>query len=319
MMNPKTYSVTIGIPAYNEAQNIETILESLISQTATFYTLDKIAVVCDGCTDDTETIAKKVARKYPQVSVINDHKRLGKSERLNELYSLNTSEIIITIDADLILGRAYVIDEIVRHFDDSQVAVVGANAQPMKADAFFERLVNSWHRFWYEVREDYRGGDTIHNIQGALLAVRGTFAKDIVYPERTIANSQYLYFAVKAKKCKFYFAKEAIVYFYSPNNIKDYLLTLNRYNSQRTDNAQIFGEWIYTTYPLPTWRKIRALIKTINESPVLTLLALIFHLWYKKTKHLHKSSVNSKGLWQTVTSTKRRIKSSALHGVSVFI
>lgn len=317
-MNSKTYSVTIGIPAYNEAQNIEQLLESIITQTSSFYILEKIIVVSDGSTDETVRIAKETAVKHPRIAVVEHMQREGMAQRLNELYTKNESDILVTIEADLVLGNAYVIDEMVRHFDEEQVNVVAANPQPMKAETLTEHLVNAWYHFWYDVRKDYNNGDTIHNISGACLAIRKNFTSVVTYPVGTIASPSYLYFQVKTSKSVFYFAKEAVVYFYSPNNIHDYLLTLNRYSFERKRNAEIFGEWTYQAYKLPFFRKAFAFGKSMVESPIYMMLALLFHFWYKKTLTFQKSSVESKGLWQTVLSTKRRIKYPIVHGILHF-
>lgn len=306
-MLEKNYTLTIGIPAHNEAQNIQFLLESLLQQTSSFYILEKIIVICDGCTDETEAIVKYFSSNQPVVTVINDQQHIGKSERLNQLYRMNTSDILITIDADLIIGNNYVLDEMVRHFDTDEVAVVSGNSHPMPGENNIERMINTWYEFWYEVRHAYNQGDNIHNLHGAILALRKSFADTIIYPVGTIANSQYLYFAIKAKQSGFYFAKEAVVYFYSPNTLRDYLLILNRYSAERRKNAEIFGEWIYKEYTIPKIYKIKALLKTFASHPVLITFAFLFHIWRKKI-FTTRSSVKSTGLWQIVKSTKRTVK-----------
>ena len=56
-------TVTIGIPSYNEAQNIGQLLESLLKQVSNSYILEKIIVCSDGSTDDTEQVVKKLESK----------------------------------------------------------------------------------------------------------------------------------------------------------------------------------------------------------------------------------------------------------------
>jgi glycosyltransferase involved in cell wall biosynthesis len=56
MKNIKT--LTIGISAHNEEKNISSLLESIFAQKQRNYVLENIYVVCDGCTDNTESVVR---------------------------------------------------------------------------------------------------------------------------------------------------------------------------------------------------------------------------------------------------------------------
>src|SRR3972149_4408985 len=105
MKNPKTNipTVTVGVPAHNEEENISHMLQSVLSQKQSNYKLEKIIVLCDACTDDTAKRARQMAEKYPSIRVIDDGKRKGKTGRLNKLYRMNKSDLVFNIDADVIL------------------------------------------------------------------------------------------------------------------------------------------------------------------------------------------------------------------------
>src|SRR5438034_304243 len=291
-MEHHTYSLTIGISAHNESLNIQYVLQMLLSQTASFYHLEKIIVMCDGCTDDTEEKACEIAAKHPLIVVINDHRRVGKSERLNQIYRMNTSDILITIDADVTLGNSYVLDEVIRHFDNPDVALVSTNNLPIPGSNLTEKMLNVWDMYWYEVRKDINGGDTVHNIHGACLAVRKSVAQAVVYPKGIVANSQYIYFWIKSQGLKYYFAKEATLFYYSPNNVKDYLVQMGRYGGDKAQHAHDFGERFANGSHIPNKKKFSVLIRMMFRHPVLLPTVIIFQIWllkfYKPRKPVQK-------------------------------
>ncbi|MDO9069118.1 MAG: glycosyltransferase, partial [Deltaproteobacteria bacterium] len=45
--------ISIGIPCYNEAANIEKLLDRLLMFDANGYSLEEVIVIASGCTDDT--------------------------------------------------------------------------------------------------------------------------------------------------------------------------------------------------------------------------------------------------------------------------
>src|SRR5258708_26629353 len=120
-------SITIGIPAYNEEDNIGKLLDSIISQKGSRYNIEKIIVACDGCTDKTAEIVEKYIDKHNNIYLINDGLRLGQAGRLNEFYKINKSDIFITFDADTVLGHRYVVNEIAECFEDKNVGLVGGS------------------------------------------------------------------------------------------------------------------------------------------------------------------------------------------------
>ncbi|WP_020168537.1 MULTISPECIES: glycosyltransferase family 2 protein [Methylotenera] len=91
------HSIAIIIPAHNESTGIVATIQSILPQ---LKSQDRLIVVADNCTDDTE----KVARDSGAIVVVRENKELrGKSYALDfGLQSLknNPPQIVIIIDAD---------------------------------------------------------------------------------------------------------------------------------------------------------------------------------------------------------------------------
>src|SRR5258708_3629060 len=100
----KKLTVTIGIPAFNEEKNIVNLLKSIAKQKGNLFIIKKIIILCDNCTDKTADKAFEFAKNYKNIHIILDNERKGKVARLNQLYTLNKSDVLITFDADIVLS-----------------------------------------------------------------------------------------------------------------------------------------------------------------------------------------------------------------------
>src|SRR3990172_407424 len=130
MKNQKK-TLSIGISVYNEAETIENLLISIIRQKKNNFNLEAIYVICDGTNDGTDKIVEKLIKKFPVIRLLNDSKRKGKIKRLSELFKLNSSDIIMGLDGDVILSNVGVIFEIVKYFEKNETVLVSANNQPI--------------------------------------------------------------------------------------------------------------------------------------------------------------------------------------------
>ena len=73
-------NVAIVIPAYNEALRIGATLETVAAHAAAgnFYASSyEVIVVCDGCSDATEQVARRFADRLP-LRVVSYHVNRGK-------------------------------------------------------------------------------------------------------------------------------------------------------------------------------------------------------------------------------------------------
>ncbi len=87
--------ISIIIPACNEENYIKNTINSIRKQSFKDY---EIIIVCDGCTDKTPEIAKKLADKTVILS-----KRSGPSIAKNEGVKVSKGKMLLFIDADTIL------------------------------------------------------------------------------------------------------------------------------------------------------------------------------------------------------------------------
>lgn len=301
----KIMTIGIGIPAHNEEANIRKLLESIIEQkTDSKYIIEEIIVACDGCTDKTADIVRKIGNKDKRVKVIDDGKRHGQSGRLNRFYKSIKSDIFITFDADTRLASDNVVNEIARMFDDERVMLVGGNDQPDFPKNLIQKIGRVWVESWYEMRSKINDGDTVHNHKGCVSAGRMTFLRSVKIPQNIFSNDDFLYFSCKQMGYKFKFAQKAVVYYKIPSNFHEYMTQTTRFLGLKHRVAKYFGEQIYEDYKIPLKNKIRGLIVTFLRHPLLLTFAIILQVYQRLFKKFYTE--NYKGVsWTVIKSSKK--------------
>ncbi|MEU6641840.1 glycosyltransferase [Saccharomonospora sp. NPDC046836] len=129
---PVTEPVTVIVPAYNEAANIETTVRSAVASTQRV----EVIVVDDGSTDDTAEIVERLG--LPQVRVIRQP-NAGKAAALNTGIAHANNELIVMVDGDTML-EPDTVRELVQPFADPQVGAVAGNVKIANRDTFLTRL-----------------------------------------------------------------------------------------------------------------------------------------------------------------------------------
>lgn len=124
-------SVTIVIPAYNEAQWIAEKIRNLSALDYPSKQL-KVLIGCDGCTDNTYSLATEATKElecsHLNIVIINFEKNRGKVAVLNELMEQVDSELVALTDTSALIS----IDALLiaaEKFKDPEVGVLNGHYQ----------------------------------------------------------------------------------------------------------------------------------------------------------------------------------------------
>jgi len=301
----KKFTVTVSIPAHNEEANILYLLRSILVQRGNNFVIEKILIVCDGCTDNTAQLGRNMARKHKKIEVIEDGKRKGKMARLNEIYKMNKSDILITLDADIIVAENNAFKKIVSVFEDPSLAIAVFHQEPVESDFFIGKICAASDRLWIESRIHVNGGDNIHNLQGAATALRKEVVQRIRYPSGLNTDSGYLYMSAK-KFGKFKYVYDAKVLYRAPETLYDFWSLASRAIFHRRKSLMRYlGGDINKEYKIPIKYKIAGMTKMFLKSPLYFLLAIIFNALVRIFPRKDKA-VTSK-TWEMAQSAKKAI------------
>jgi glycosyltransferase involved in cell wall biosynthesis len=296
-------TVTIGISAHNEEKNILHLLESIRHQKMNGFVLEKIIVMLDGCTDDTLNIVHGFSKQLKHTDVYNDRRRLGKSQRVNQIFDIAKSDILVLLDADTILGSSYTLKEIVSSFSDPTVGLVGGYDQPVKAKTFFEKIVSYSDFMWYQIRKDIDNSQTIHNHHSCISALSKKFYKEIKLPKNAIADDDFVYISNHRLGYAFRFAKRATLKYKCPSTLEEYLSQSVRFLKLKDEIAKYFGESSKAYYAVPTRHKIKAMMYCFLRNPLLFTLAMGLQVLSRLAVRADKGKKNN-GYWKTIRSSK---------------
>jgi len=163
-------TVSIGISAYNEAENICQLLKSILAQVGQF-TLLEIIVVSDGSTDNT---VKRIQSIVDNRIIINIHKkRQGKIQRFNEIAKRAKADILIMFDADVILTTNNFIDNIIDPIrKNKKIGLVGADTISSTPKTFFEQVITNSHECKNMIYKKINNGNNLYLCHGRARAFR---------------------------------------------------------------------------------------------------------------------------------------------------
>ena len=143
-------SLSVVLPAYNEAQNISQAITSAVNYLTERQICYEIIVVNDGSTDATKVIVMALAAINPQIRLIDHPRNLGYGSALRSGFNQALHDYIFLTDSD---GQFEIsdLDQFLPFIRDDQGEilsriVIGYRAK--RAD-FFVRSLNAWlyHQF----------------------------------------------------------------------------------------------------------------------------------------------------------------------------
>lgn len=296
-------NLSIGIPAYNEEANIESLIKGLLNQKQDNFNLLEIIICSDGSTDSTVRIARSIVDS--RIRVIDNSDRQGQSYRQNQIFDsiAEGSDIVVLINADVLPGNDEFLKEMVAPYYQNELGIVGCLGDPAKPTSFFEKVL-----FWSvsvkdEVEIAYNQQDNAYLCRGSARAFSRNLVRVLRWPHIT-GEDVFSYIKARELGFKFYFQPNARLSYKLPNNFKDYFKQSSRYQNSGNVMSQHFSkDTIRDAFALPVPSIILVAFKHALLHPILataymfTLVAsAILAKFYKHTSPTWDISKSSKSL-----------------------
>lgn len=100
-MGCNNMDLSVVIPMFNEAENVESTLNRVEEALASFNGSYEVVAVNDGSLDNTLEILNKMAEKDRKLTIVSYSKNIGRGMALRTGFRESKGEIIVSIDADL--------------------------------------------------------------------------------------------------------------------------------------------------------------------------------------------------------------------------
>jgi glycosyltransferase involved in cell wall biosynthesis len=264
-------SVTIGIPAYNEEENITFLLGDIQSQSRNNWILDQIIVYSDGSTDKTVELIKK--QNIGKINIIQSKYRKGVSYGQNLIMRKTKSDILFLLNADITIKNKKLFDKIIPKFDED-TGLVSIRVTPVKATTFFERVINWSHSVKY-LSYEALSLDNIYLCHGRFRAMSYKLYKKMVFP-KVIAEDAFSYLICKKYNLKFKYLKSLKIMFRSPTNINDHIKQSKRFLNGARELMKLYGvKKIKNEYNLKNLGSLSVWLKSVIMNPVYFVLYLL--------------------------------------------
>jgi cellulose synthase/poly-beta-1,6-N-acetylglucosamine synthase-like glycosyltransferase len=177
-------TVTVVVPLFNEGRSIYDTIMALV---ALEYPAEKLSItIVDDCsTDDSYTWACRAAEECngkggPMVRVLRNPTNMGKRKGINYAVREATSEIIVSVDSDVIIYPT-ALKELVARFVDDRIAAVGGRVHVSNPNEnWLTRLQTIKYYFGQEhLKNLERGLRSVMCLSGCLTAYRRTVLMEL--------------------------------------------------------------------------------------------------------------------------------------------
>lgn len=237
---------SIGVMAYNEADNIASALNSMLAQKLTAGQLAEVIVVASGCEDRTGAIVAEIARHDPRVRLIEQERREGKASAVNLFISAARSPVLIMVGADMLV-KVGTFDALLRHFDDPAVGMVGGHPTPVNKETTF--LGHAVHLQWRLHDRIARQSPKL----GEIVAFRNVVPS---IPLDTAVDELSIQALITQLGYRLVYEPKAVIYNRGPTTAREFLRQRRRIYA---GHLRIRRQQGYSAPTMSAWRVARAL------------------------------------------------------------
>ena len=262
--------VSLITTVLNEKDTIDEFMKSVIGQTKK---PDEFIIVDGGSTDGTYEILKKYSKKYKWIKVFQE-KGASIGRGRNIAIEKSKNEIVACTDAGCILDRNW-LKEITRPFTKKDVDVVVGIYRPYYTNDFeyFQGLII--------VPPPEKIFKSPSRMSSRSIAFKKVCWKKIGgYPNLRTGEDTLFNIILMKNGCKFYFAKNAIVYWRMRRNLKELFKQFYRYGVGDRKSKSIFKMKKNLLFIVGFWFYVFLLLFSFFVSLHLFLLLLVIPFLY---------------------------------------
>lgn len=263
----RNFSITIGIPAYNEKKSIVRLLLSLFDQKQDTFTIEKILVVSDGSTDGMEKVIKSLENN--KIKIFQNKKRKGQIFCQNLIFSKSNTDIVILLEADTIPSHNMYLSQLLKPLQkNKKVGLVQGSYIPFNGKNMLEKTLESqFNAFQTAARNHHAAKDWLCSGRGGRAFSKVVY-KNLIWPG-SVPEDVYALLWCKSKKIKVDFNNNAVCFFRCPTNVKDFLKEKQKFKSGKYSIERYFiKDLVHKNYSVPLSVYFNTAKELFYRSPV---------------------------------------------------
>lgn len=203
----------MGIFAHNEAGNIVKLLEALVGQQLNKAELSEIIVVSSASTDGTDELVREFAKTHPQVRLLTQARREGKSAAINLFLKEAKQDICAVISGDVI-PEAETLEKLLEVFSDPRIGATGGRPVPVNSPKSF--CGYAVHLLW----DMHHRMAMISPKLGEMIVFRKVMAS---IPAKSAVDEASIEALIKAQGLRLVYIPTAIIRNKGPEQLKDFI------------------------------------------------------------------------------------------------
>lgn len=299
----KIPTIMIGIPAYNEQENISRLLTSLVKQKLKSGVVKRIIVISDGSTDDTVKRARSI--NSPNIKIIDQKQRIGMNATENILFSLANEDIVVLLNADVLPTSIYTIEHLIRPLiEDRLIGITGGDIMPIKAQTIIETFVNYGHLYKQELFKSINKGNNFFLCHGRIRALAKSLYVTMKFPT-DCPEDGFSYLYCMKQGYSFKYVQSARVLFRSPQTLKDHARQSIRFFHGNESYKKYFSPAFVNKHcSLPIVYSVRFALKHLILYPV-GMWGYVFIMII--TRLIHRNEHTNLRYWNTSHTSKKLI------------
>ena len=283
--------VTIGIPTYNEGQNIVNLLRSLEAQDIQIFEV----IISDDSSDNTPDLVHDFAQhSMLNIRLFHHNARKGAAAAWNQIFQEATGDTIVLYDADTI-PHPNCTKQLVSCVKGN-IGISASNPQPVQSEGIAGKasvFISKW------LRSVRLAELSQYTVMGRALAIDSGIAKDIHIPTDIIAIDLYLQCKSLELGRDVIYNDKAIVYFKPANTMEDMAAQVTRAVNGHNQIKQYVSSFAIS---LPLQVMIAHAVRNAINDPFGALSVAIGFLLspYYRSRLQHINNA----IWHTATSSK---------------
>ncbi len=299
--NPK-FTVTIGIPAYNEEKNIGHLIDELLIQTQESFSLEKIYVYSDGSTDGTNKIVNFF--ENDAVELIEGVTRGGQAFGQNYIFKEAKSDCVVLINADIKIVNKFFLEKLIGPITKNQADLTSSSLIPLSPRSFFEKTMVAGMSLKNMLFESYKDGNNYYTCHGAARAFGRKLYPKLRFPQ-SIGEDAYSFLYCVYHKGTYKYVKEAVAYYRLVNNFSDHIKQSTRFFQGRNSFADEFGsEFIQRHNRIPLKNYLITMLRSLKFEIKNSAYLACYLLTVTTTRIISLFIKNAKDAWSISKSSK---------------
>lgn len=269
----KILKVSIGIPAYNEERNILHLMKTLSDQREECISIEEILVYTDGSVDGTVNLLKSL--KDPRIKLIIGKSRKGQQFRQNQILKIFSGDVIVLLEADILLTDVNTIEELVKPFINKRKKLGMVIGMPIviKPKCFFEKILSHGYKMKFRIFADWKDGKNVYSCGGhSMKALSRKFSQGLKWPN-DVPEDAYTYLLLTQLGFSLSRQITAKAYMRNVTNLNDRIRQVEKFITGKKALLKYFPEdFIKREYSLPRLLVIKNISIELFKNPIFTIL-----------------------------------------------